>query len=490
MPSMREPVMPRATIAAGAFAATLVLFALVAGYRVLEHDVDAAVVVTRLLHERLDGPLEQDVDSAAANSLAMAASTAAAHEGLLHGRVTTEDGAVYKGRLRFGGDEEALWGDYFNGFKDDNPWVAHVPADRRPKERVPIEIFGVEIADRERQLDLGRPFMARFGDIARIEGRGRDLRVTLKSGTEFVLDRFSADDFADGVRVWDERLGVVDLGEWEIRKIEFLPPRLGLAGAGHPDGPAGDAATPFPLYGTVRTRHGAFTGFVQWDREECLGLDELDGRTADGELSLRFDTIRSIARRGRDSSLVTLLDGRSIVLSGARDVGRGNRGIYVNDPRYGRVLVSWDAFERVDFSPGGTGPAYGDFPPGRPLTGSVVTRSGGRIAGRLVHDLDDTATTETLDAPWQGVDYTIPVGLVASIVLPDLEIEGRGARRAMVTLHSGEELQLELSGDLGESSAGMLVFVDGHQRPEYVPWVDVEQVDFDRPPEMYPPDPR
>ncbi len=235
----------------------------------------------------------------------------------------------------------------------------------------------------------------------------------------------------------------------------------------------------------MRTRQGDFTGFVQWDRQECVGSDELDGHTADGELSLRFDTIRSIARRSRDSSLVTLLDGREIVLSGTREVGHGNRGIYVDDPRYGRVLISWDAFERVDFSPGGSGPAYGDFPPGRPLTGSVTTRDGRRLAGRLVYDLDESETTETLDAPSQGVDYTIPFGLIASIVLPGRE--ERGTERARVTLQSGEELQLERTGDLGEGNAGMLIFVDGRQRPEYVPWTDVEQVDFDRPPAMYPP---
>ena len=83
------------------------------------------------------------------------------------------------------------------------------------------------------------------------------------------------------------------------------------------------------------------------------------------------------------------------------------------------------------------------------------------------------------------MDYTIPFGLIASIVLPGPE--ERGAQRARVTLHSGEELQLERTGDLGEGNAGMLIFVDGRQRPEYVPWTDVEQVDFDRPPAMYPP---
>jgi len=424
--------------------------------------------------------LNQDVHPTAAPSPAIAPSTTPAaethpaaktHPGFLYGRITTVDGATYEGRLRWGRNQEAFWGDYFNGSKHENPWAAHAPLERLPKERRPVEIFGIEIAHREHPIDLGRLFMARFGEIARIEARGDQVRVTLKSGTVFDLDRFEASDFDDGVRVWDGRRGVVDLDSLRIRKIELLPTaRPGVA--------------PARLHGTVRTRQGDFTGFVQWDREECVGTDELDGHTADGKLSLRFDTIRSIARRSRDSSLVTLLDGREIVLSDTPEVGDGNRGIYVDDRRYGRVLISWDAFERVDFSPGGGGPAYGDFPPGRPLTGSVTTRAG-RLAGRLVYDLDESETTETLDAPFQGVDYTIPFGLIASIVPPGHE--ERGAQRARVTLQNGEELQLERNGDLGEGNAGMLIFIDGRQRPEYVPWTDVEQVDFDRPPAMYPP---
>ena len=38
-----------------------------------------------------------------------------------------------------------------------------------------------------------------------------------------------------------------------------------------------------------------------------------------------------------------------------------------------------------------------------------------------------------------------------------------------MTLHSGEELRLESAGDLGEGNAGMLIFADGRERPEYVP---------------------
>jgi hypothetical protein len=33
----------------------------------------------------------------------------------------------------------------------------------------------------------------------------------------------------------------------------------------------------------------------------------------------------------------------------------------------------------------------------------------------------------------------------------------------------------------------MLIFIDGGERPEYVRWSDIEQLDFQRPPAMYPP---
>jgi hypothetical protein len=448
--------MKRAIFAGGAIVIALLVLAV--GLRVIVRDVDLAAAIP---------------SANTPSTLLLASETHPAsetHQGFLYGRITTVEG-TYEGRLRWGGQEEAFWGDYFNGSKQENPWVAYLPPERL-EERRPFKIFGVGIANREQRIDLDRPFMARFGDIARIEAHGRDLRVTLKSGTVFDLDRFSADDLADGLRVWDDRRGVVDLEERGIRSVELLAtPSLGAA--------------PYRLHGTLRTRQGEFTGFVQWNREDCVGTDQLDGRTADGRLSVRFDTIRSIARDSNDSVLVTLLDGREIVLSDTREVGHGNRGIYVDDRRYGRVLISWDAFERVDFSPGGSGPAYGDFPPGRPLTGSVITRAGGRLSGRLVYDLDESETVETLDAPSQGVTYTIPFGMVASIVLPVRE--ERGPQRVRVTLHDGEELQLERNGDLDDGNVGMLIFVEGRRRPEFVPWTDVQRIDFERPQAMYPP---
>ncbi|HET9215611.1 MAG TPA: hypothetical protein VFR18_01455, partial [Terriglobia bacterium] len=98
------------------------------------------------------------------------------------------------------------------------------------------------------------------------------------------------------------------------------------------------------------------------------------------------------------------------------------------------------------------------------------------------YDLDESETTETLDAPSQGVDYTIFFGLIDSIVLP-----ARGQGGARVTLHSGEVLQFELAGDLSDGNAGMLIFVEGRKQPEYVRWAEISEIQFDRPPAMYPP---
>ncbi len=397
-------------------------------------------------------------------------------EGFLYGLVLTSDNAVYEGRLRFGRDEEALWSNYFNGVKDHNPWAHYVPADQLTTLR-PFEIFGLEFGSSRRQIDLERPLMIRFGDIARIDAAGRELTVTLRSGSVIELDRYEADDFADGLRIWDRQRGLIELGEWPVRSIQFRPTP-----------PLEDV--PVPLYGTVHTALGPFRGLIQWDRESCLGSDKLTAYAADREESVRFDAVHTIWRHSDDSSRVLLRDGRELLLSGTRAAGHGNRGIYVDDPRYGRILVSWDAFRHVEFIAADKGqieraPAYSDFPVGRPLTGNVATRGGRRLTGRIIYDLDESETTQTLDAPLQGVNFTIPFGLIASIKLADSDQPG--TEQTLVVLHSGERLQLERQGDLGPDNAGLLILSDDGQGPEYVPWTDLDEVNFDRPSAMYPP---
>ena len=386
--------------------------------------------------------------------------------GSLYGRVTARDGTVYEGPLRWGGNEEALWTHAFNGVKDENPWAEYAP---EPSSG-PDTVFRLRLPWAED--DLRRPFMARLGDVARIEALGEGLRdvmtdrakynptvrVTLKSGTAVDLDRLASSDFDDGLRVWDARHGVVDLGPRDIQSVDLM--------AGNPSREAPDR-----LFGTVHTRAGQdFTGALQWNREASLQSDALVVATDAGERRLRFGAVRALRRLPDGAALVTTREGRDLSVVQAA----AHRGVYVDDPRYGRVLVSWSAFDRADLARGGPGPDYDDFPPGRPLAGTVETRDGRRLTGRLVYDLDESETTETLDAPRRGIDYTLPFVLVASVDL------GAGTTSPVrVTLRSGERLELDRDGDLGDQNAGLLVFAANARHPVYVPWSDVARIALD-----------
>jgi hypothetical protein len=392
---------------------------------------------------------------------AAAPAAAAGGEGFLYGKITTRDGKSYQGRLRWD-DEEAFWGDFFNSSKEENRWVDEAPDRERRRGRRTVELFGFELASIDEWHDGDtRQFVSRFGDIARLEpGHGDEVTVTLKSGTRFELEGGSNDVEAK-VTVWDSGVGEIGIDWRHIRSIDLMPAPAGLS-----------VAEP-RLYGTVKTRSGDFTGYVQWDQEECLGNDELDGETDDGDMSIKMGNIRSIARRSRSSSTVTLKDGRDVVLSDTNDVDSSNRGIYVEDPRYGRVLVGWDAFERVDFRDGGSGPGYHAFAPGQPLAGIVTVAGGRKLTGRLVFDLDESETTEMLDGERRDVEYSIPFALVQTIV-PGLD-------STRVVLRSGGELQLDDTTDVGEDNAGLLIYEIGKERPTYVPWEDVELIELAAP---------
>jgi hypothetical protein len=401
---------------------------------------------------------------AAAGVAALAAAapaTAAGAEGFIYGKVITRSGSTYEGRLRWNGDEEAFWGDLFNGTKEERPYLDQAPA-RARRRRETIEIFGVTIGLRWVDHESGRLLGLRFGDLRRLElARGDEATLVTKGGTEFPVEGGSNDLGAD-ITVWDASLGEVELDWDKIRSIEFLPT------------PAGLAVPVQRLQGVVKTRAGEFRGFVQWDQEECLTTDELDGETEDGDLAIQMGKIRSIERRSSRSSRVVLRDGRELVLDGTNDVNDENRGIYVEDARFGRVLVSWDAFERVDFAAdlSDSGPAYGDFAPGKPLRGTVTRRDGTRLAGRLVYDLDEEETTELLNGSWDDIEYHIPFALIAAIVPQDWD-------SSRIQLRAGGEVVLEDQTDVGEGNAGLLVFASDGARPTYVEWEDVKRIDFE-----------
>lgn len=378
-------------------------------------------------------------------------------EGFLYGTIHTEGGRQYKGVLRWG-DEEAFWDDLFNGTKSKLPYIDRLHEDRRRKRE--ISILGLKIGYAWDNADAERQFVARFGDIREIvPGGGEKVDVTMKSGTTYRLDGGSNDIGAD-IHVQDPDVGEVDVAWKRIERIVF---EAAPAGA-HPDASR--------LRGDVETEDGTFKGFVQWDSQECLSTDKLDGESEDGKLSLAMGRIRSIERKSRNSASVELKDGRKLALHGTNDVDSSIRGIFVEDERYGRVKVSWDTFRSVKFGDGpASGRGYAGYKPAVPLSGTVTDAGGKTWKGKLVFDLDESETWEMLDGSRDGIEYVIPFELVRSLAPRDDDSSD-------VTLKSGQEIKLEDSQDVTDSNAGVLVLLPGGSE-QYVPWDRVRKIDFD-----------
>jgi hypothetical protein len=115
---------------------------------------------------------------------------------------------------------------------------------------------------------------------------------------------------------------------------------------------------------------------------------------------------------------------------------------------------------------------YDDYPAGRPLRGTVTDRAGKRWPGTIVFDLDESETWEMLDGARQGVEYSIPFERVRTV-------EPLADRTTMVTLRSGQKLQLDSTQDVSEKNAGILVRTTGPESERYIPWDGVARIDLD-----------
>lgn len=136
-----------------------------------------------------------------------------------------------------------------------------------------------------------------------------------------------------------------------------------------------------PIAGIVETPYGMYKGLVQWDLDENSLDALLDG--ADGIRRVPWlKNIASIKSLG-NSSLVTLHSGRELYMWGENDVNATNRGIAINLPSVGQVIVGWHDFKLFRSIPLDqlNLPVYDDFAGSR-----TFVREGGNtgrtIAGR------------------------------------------------------------------------------------------------------------
>jgi len=382
----------------------------------------------------------------------------ASDAGFLYGRVVTVDDDTYTGQLRWG-TEETFWDDIFNSSKTENPFTDYLD-DEILRKLNRDNHDGWSFFGRGNHEAPTHAFAVRFGDLKSIHvEHDEEVLIAFRNGVELELEGGS-NDVGAKITVMDSEVGEIQLKWDRVKHVEFmetpvrLEPRLGD-----------------PIYGTVETRHGAFTGLVQWDHQECLTTDELDGDTEDGDVTIEFGKIASIEKERR-GSIVTLRSGREMFLTGSNDVNSENRGVIVKSEKFGKVKIGWKDFEKVEFEESArtSGRAYSDYGTTHELSGEVATDEGERYSGRIVYDLDEEWDVELLHGRKGDTEFIIPFRDVAKITPV-------GRRRAIVVLRNGEKLELEESQDVSRRNDGMLVFTD-ERKPVYVAWRDIDEIVF------------
>lgn len=384
-------------------------------------------------------------------------------EGFIYGKVTTEDGDEFIGAIRWG-KEEVYWTDMFNASKVENPNVDYLSRDERDQLRRSRGHWDSRVSTwvSSNWNDWGRSFIhqfsVQFGEIQSMRMyRGDEAEIILRDGTRVEVDGSGYNDVGTKIKVLDAEIGEIDLSWGRIESVEFMPTPKNL------DEKFGDA-----LYGTVDSEIGEFTGYVQWDHDERVSTDKLDGDTYDGDVSIAFGKIKSIKNDGSRSDIV-LNSGREMTLRGSNDVNYENRGIIVTVEGVGRVDIPWKEFNKVTFKEAkNSGKSYNDFKDPSPLEAKVVTRNG-TLDGRIVYDLDEEWDIEVLHGKDDRSEYVIPFRNIKSIT-------PRGYQRSEVVLKNGTKLILEESQDVSEDNTGLLVY-EG-KNPMYVPWEDVEEIIF------------
>ncbi|MCP4551624.1 MAG: cell division protein FtsQ, partial [Bacteroidetes bacterium] len=316
------------------------------------------------------------------------------------------------------------------------------------------------VSANNRDNSFTHTFVCQFGDIKAIEVRGRNrVNLELKDGQVIRLDDGS-NDVGARLKILDQDLGEVEFKWDRLDRVEFYPTPENLIRK------FGD-----PIYGTVQTRYGEITGFIQWDHDERLLSDKLDGDTRHEDYSIPFDQIKSIEKYGRGVLLISKLE-EKLELHNSNDVNRENRGIIVNMPGMGRVDVPWKEFEKIVFSDPTIEDvyAYDDFEEPESLSGTVSMVDGSSASGIIVYDLDETLDIEILNGEKDDIEYLIPFKTIKRII-------PKNYYYSQISLRNGDLLLLGKSQDVTDFNTGILVF-ESENNYKYIPWTEIEEIEF------------
>lgn len=408
----------------------------------------------------------------AAGTLLLSSTLQAQDEGFIFGKVTTEDNRVYEGPIRWG-KEEVYWNDIFNASKLKNENLKYLSDrerdlldERRHGEWFSwagnIKTFASHHWNGDEDNDYVHQFSCQFGEIKSLRPKGRKyVELELKNGQVFEVSGEGYNDVGLDIKVMDKELGEVEIYWGRVEKIEFTNTPASLA-----------SRFGKPLYGTVEAYGDKFTGYIQWDHDERLSTDKLDGDSDDGDVAIEFGKIKSIERKG-GRSLVVLKSGRELLLDGSNDVSSGHRGVIIMNKEFPSINVPWDEFDKVVFDENTPGPiaSYNQYPAQKELSGKVTTQSGKSFEGTIVYDLDEAYEYELLQGKEGEFEYATAFRNVKRITT-------KGEHRCLVELKSGKKITLDEGQDVNERHQGVLVFAKGKENPSYIPWDEVNEIEF------------
>jgi hypothetical protein len=385
---------------------------------------------------------------------------ASAESGRIYGTIRTVDGDEFEGWIRWD-KNEAFWDDILDGTKERSTRKYRRKYHGRSSDRRTIG----DLARDGLFYSIGssRQSEVKFGHIKSIVPlSSSDALIVLKSGLEFEM---SGADVGSGVReimINDLKEGEIYFDWDDIDEVDFKKePREPDTGVER-------------LYGKVLTRNGdEYVGWIEWDVDEVLSTDVIDGDEGSRRnRKIRFDKIKSIERRSRSSSIVTLKSGKSMRLSGSNDVNSENRGIRVKSDELGRVSISWSDFDRLDLMPVPKDklPKYDSFDGGHDIEGTVYTEDGEQYTGKIVWDEDETYTWEHLNGDYDDDAVVIEFANIDTI-------EKRSRRGSIVTTKSGRNIELRGSNDVDSDNNGIVVTMDDGDEVE-IDWYDFDRAKF------------
>ena len=382
-----------------------------------------------------------------------------AQRGRICGVVHTRDGETFEGPIRWDRNE-AFWDDILDATKKREG--RHVEERRREKR---ISIFGLRISWDEEGTEIKASSGIQFGYIKTLERRSRNRAILeLKNGESITFYGYGT-DIGSGVReilIDDPREGEVELDWDDLDMVEFAECE-----------PEQITKPQCRLYGEVETRRGdKFKGFITWDMDELFYSDILDGEEKRRTRKIPFKKIKAIVRRSSSSAWVYLRNGDRIRLSGTNDVDSGNRGIVVKDLNFGRVIVEWDDFDRLELLEEGEKylMGYDEFDEIRPLYGVVYDEDGDSYEGFIRWDDDETYTWERLDGEYRDLEVNVEFSQIA-------QIEKISSRSCRVTTRNGNTFKLSGSNDVNDENKGIFVTTEDGDEIE-LDWYDFDKVIF------------